>query len=354
MSMRESYDYVIIGAGIYGLYAALTAHQRGLRVAIIEKSDVSFTGASFVNQARLHHGYHYPRSVSTAMTTMRYFERFAREFEFAVQKDIEKVYAIASIHSLTNAVAFEKFCAHVGIPVSAIDPARFFLPQTIEAAYQVKEYTFDAELLKRYFMQQMEKAGIDTFFCNSIATVDRESEAFDLTLAAGEKIRAKQVLNATYAGLNSVISKFGFEPLSIKYEFCEVILCGVPSRYQNTGVTVMDGPFFSLMPFGVSGQHSLTSVTYTPMRTLSESELETVKSSEASQWGSMSQLARKYLNPEFSFEYARSLYTVKPTLIATEIDDARPTIAIHHSKNPGFTSVLSGKISGIFDLEEIL
>ena len=48
---------------------------------------------------------------------------------------------------------------------------------------------------------------------------------------------------------------------------CEIILCTVDERLKNTGITVMDGPFFSLMPFGQTGLHSLTSVTFTPHET---------------------------------------------------------------------------------------
>ncbi len=42
---------------------------------------------------------------------------------------------------------------------------------------------------------------------------------------------------------------------------------GGRKRLKNTGITVMDGPFFSLMPFGQTGLHSLTSVTFTPHET---------------------------------------------------------------------------------------
>ena len=55
-----------------------------------------------------------------------------------------------------------------------------------------------------------------------------------------------------------------FEPFKIKYELCEIILCKVNSKLKNVGITVMDGPFFSIMPFGKTGYHSLTSVTFTP------------------------------------------------------------------------------------------
>ncbi len=56
-------------------------------------------------------------------------------------------------------------------------------------------------------------------------------------------------------------------PSASDYEKCEIILCTVDRSLKNTGITVMDGPFFSLMPFGRTGLHSLTSVTFTPHET---------------------------------------------------------------------------------------
>lgn len=52
------------------------------------------------------------------------------------------------------------------------------------------------------------------------------------------------LLNATYAGVNELHQMLGFEPFKIKYELCEIILCQVDQSLQDTGITVMDGPFF--------------------------------------------------------------------------------------------------------------
>ena len=60
-------------------------------------------------------------------------------------------------------------------------------------------------------------------------------------------------------GTNHILSLMNFPSLNIKYELCEIILCKVSSSIENVGITVMDGPFFSLMPFGKTGYHSLTS-----------------------------------------------------------------------------------------------
>ena len=40
----------------------------------------------------------------------------------------------------------------------------------------------------------------------------------------------------------------------------------------------------------------------------------------------MSQLARKYLKEEYGFAYHSSLFSMKPILKASEVDDSRPTV----------------------------
>lgn len=68
----------------------------------------------------------------------------------------------------------------------------------------------------------------------------------------------------------------------------------------------------------------------------------------------MSQLARKYLREEYGFQYHSSLFSMKPILMASEIDDSRPTVIKMMSEDPIFVSVLSGKINTVYDLDEVL
>jgi hypothetical protein len=190
----------------------------------------------------------------------------------------------------------------------------------------------------------------------------------------GKSFCAPFVLNATYASVNQLLSKFGFEPFNIKYELCEIILCNVSERLKNLGITVMDGPFFSVMPFGSTPYHSLTSVAFTPHLTIhsllpafpcqkaagsycTPKQLGNCNSCAAkpkSAWDYMSKLAKKYLRDEFSFQYVSSLFSVKPILKNSEIDDSRPTVIKRFSEKPTFVSVLSGKINTVYDLDEVL
>lgn len=45
---------------------------------------------------------------------------------------------------------------------------------------------------------------------------------------------------------------------------------------------------------------------------------------------------------------------MKPILLASEIDDSRPTVVKVMNEKPKFVSVLSGKINTVYDLDEVL
>jgi len=136
----------------------------------------------------------------------------------------------------------------------------------------------------------------------------------------------------------------------------------------------MDGPFFSIMPFGKTGIHSLTSVTFTPHETSFSSvpefpcqeysagycsperlgNCDSCPAKPETAFPYMSKLAQKYLSDELQFVYNKSLYSMKPILMNSEIDDSRPTVIRKYSEDPSFVSVLSGKINTVYDLDEVL
>ena len=75
-----TYDKIILGAGLYGLYAAQKCGAAGQRVLVLERDPAPFMRATYINQARVHMGYHYPRSYSTAIKSAHYFERFCNDY----------------------------------------------------------------------------------------------------------------------------------------------------------------------------------------------------------------------------------------------------------------------------------
>ena len=59
MSTQNAYaDVIIIGGGFYGACLALFYRSVAKNVVILEAKDDLLTRASFVNQARIHTGFH--------------------------------------------------------------------------------------------------------------------------------------------------------------------------------------------------------------------------------------------------------------------------------------------------------
>lgn len=372
--MIKQYDYVIIGAGIYGLYAAELLSRKKYKIAVLELEADTFTRASYINQARVHYGYHYPRSYATAIKSAGYFEKFCRDFNFAINNKFKKIYAISSIYSLTSGQQFAKFCERAGIKCQEINPEPFFTAGQVENAFETEEYAFDARKIKCYFNKILRsRKNIDLFFQTKITEVATKSASYILNTSNRETIQTRNVINTTYASTNQILKLFNFKLLPVKYEICEVILCDISPNLKQVGLTVMDGPFFSLMPFGLGKYHSLTSVTFTPHLTsynkLPEFSCQLVNKSctqddlkncndcpakPKSAWPLMSQLAKKYLKPELEYKYVKSLFAIKPILLASETDDSRPTLIEKLAAKPNFTTILSGKINTIYDLDKIL
>ena len=78
------YDKIIIGAALYGLYSAVLCGKQGDNVLVVEMDDLPFNRATYINQPRVHMGYHYPRSISTALKSKKYFDRFNEDFDFSI------------------------------------------------------------------------------------------------------------------------------------------------------------------------------------------------------------------------------------------------------------------------------
>src|SRR3954468_22635417 len=144
------FDSIIIGGGVYGARMALALRAERQSVLLLEREPTLLGRASLINQARVHQGYHYPRSLLTAVRSRQNYDRFRAEYSDAVYESFDHYYAIARNDSKTTAAQFLQFCKRVDAPATAAPDhiRKLFDSSRIEDVVLVRECAFDAVKLR--------------------------------------------------------------------------------------------------------------------------------------------------------------------------------------------------------------
>ena len=359
--MTPDYDAVVVGGGFFGCALALHLSSVTDRLLVLESGDRLLERASRVNQARIHTGFHYPRSFATALRSRVLQERFVREFRHAVVDDFDMIYAIAA-GSKVSASRFARTFESLDAPFSPAPPnmRALFDPARIEAAFRCREFAFDWTALREGLLSRLERYRIPVRTGQQVRRVRDESGRAVVELANGGEVTAGTVFNVTYANINHLLLASGLRPIPLKHEFAEVALAAPPPELEKLAVTVIDGPFFSTMPYPAERLYSFTHVRYTPHYSWTDEDGERSPYAVAAQlpretrWRHMVQDARRYMPCAADFAHRRSLFDVKTVMVKNERDDGRPILLRRHADAPRLVSVLGAKIDNIYDLFEAL
>ena len=132
-------------------------------------------------------------------------------------------------------------------------------------------------------------------------------------------------------------------------------LMQMPEELLDLGITVMDGPFFSLMPFPARGLHTLSHVRYTPHQQWLDVRGEDpyAKLAAYDRTTRVDRMLRdvaRYVPVASKSRYCESLFEVKTVLVKNENDDGRPILFEKHMALPGCYSILGGKVDNIYDV----
>ncbi|WP_426265755.1 FAD-dependent oxidoreductase [Sphingomonas sp. LHG3443-2] len=351
MASCATYDAVIVGGGFFGCEVALTLRRLGFgRLLVVEQENALLQRASFVNQARVHNGYHYPRSFVTAARSRFNYLRFADEFADAVVGGFTKLYAIPR-GSRVSASQFSAFCSAIGAPCqeASAQVRHLFNSELVEQAFLTQELAFDAQKLAARTVRQLDAAKIEVRLGSKGVVTSSAASAVKVDVR-GSEVTTPWLFNCTYSALEGV----GVSLKSrIKKELTEMLLIEPPMAMRDLGVTLMDGPYFSTMPFPSAGLHSLSHVRYTPHAS-SEEIGWTPAAPTRSNGEAMIRDAARYIPCLASARVVRSLFEVKAVLSRTESDDARPIMIERSDEHPRVVSVLGSKIDNIYDARDYL
>ena len=150
-------------------------------------------------------------------------------------------------------------------------------------------------------------------------------------------------------------------PIPLKHELTEMCAVEVPDEIKRIGLTVMCGPFFSVMPFPSLGLHSFSHVRYTPHHEWMDARGQAGQATEffdaapeASAWEHMRKDAARYIPILNECRYQRSLWEVKTVLPRSETDNSRPILFRPDHGIRGLHCILGGKIDNIYDAVEAI
>lgn len=355
------YGAIIIGGGFYGCAIAIyLARKKGLKnILIIEQESQIMQRASHTNQARVHNGYHYPRSFTTAYRSRINLPRFVGRWSNAVVNDFEKLYAIPRVGSKVTARQFFRFCNEIGAEISTAKPtySSLFNNKRIDQVYSVKEFAFDTSILAQHCLNELSDEGIHLHTNEKVSGFKSHNDGC-LIITDKSEYLTSFVFNCTYAGIAHIP---GYPTINtgIKQEITEMALVQVPKQLEKVGITVMDGPFFSVMPFPSRNLHTLSHVRYTPHTSWPDNK-ETSPYRKLKEYDKATRVDRmirdtaRYLPCINNSQYRDSLFEVKTILQKNEGDDGRPILFNRHKEEPRCFSVLGGKIDNIFDVYERL
>lgn len=358
------YDAVVIGGGFFGCTVSLYLKKYLKSVLLLEKESQLFQRSSYVNQARVHNGYHYPRSLLTALRSQVNFDNFVNDYQDCVVSDFDNYYAISSYFSKVNAKQFKTFCQRVNIPLSPapLNVKKLFNPNLIEEVFATKEYVFDAIKLKKIMLNALKNQQIEIKFDAEVTKLTKtstlNSTKIDVNTKLGQtNLTAKYIFNCTYSGINTILTASELMAIPLKHELAEMTLIQVPKALKNIGVTVMCGPFFSLMPFPSKQLHTLSHVRYTPHFYWQDTENNTSPTNKIyeqtirkTNYPYMIRDAARYLPILLDCHYVESLWEVKTILPQSEVDDSRPILFKRHHQLPNLTCILGGKIDNVYDI----
>ncbi len=376
--MHDRFDFIVVGGGLFGIYAALYLARRGQSICILEREKDLLKKASIVNQARLHSGYHYPRSIATAVMSNDYKARFTADHQAFINFSFDKYYALDRFGSFTDPQQFERFCQYLDIRCERVPEHPLFNFDRLSALYATTEYTFDPVLIAEYYRRQVRsEANIKIITHCEIKAAEAAHGEWRVAVheRSGKtrwRLAAPQVINATYSGSNAVNRLFGCRDIDLMHEISEIALLTSP-QLRDTGLTVMDGQFGSLMPYGLSGLLSLSSVAYTHHKVSYDNQpafdcqavntdcrpdfpgnCNDCPARPRSNYRKMLRQFRQYLAPGVSLHYFQSLFTIKSKLKANYIDDGRPTEISVLNDNPRFYCIFAGKINSIYEIEKVV
>ncbi|MDG1709846.1 MAG: FAD-dependent oxidoreductase [Schleiferiaceae bacterium] len=245
-------EVIIVGAGIFGCELALQFESAGYHVIVVEKESEILTGASRLNQNRLHLGYHYPRSRETALQASEAYQDFSARFSSAIRTDEESFYCVSKNDSLLSFEEYIKFCDDLELSYEIIPSSRLKESLNIDLVHKdilsTAEAVFDIDLIKLELSRLLSKSSVKILYNTKVRKIVAGG-INNVIFEDGKGLEGGIIINCTYSEINNLIEREDFQiPLRFQNVILPILNCGV----RIPAMTIMDGRFCSILPKGLT------------------------------------------------------------------------------------------------------
>lgn len=332
-------NIAVVGGGIFGITVALKLADLGHRINLFEKNGKILSCASFVNQFRMHRGYHYPRSKETAIETKEGFKSFKEFYGECLLENFDHYYCISKRDSLTSPEQFIRFCKELNLEYEVTQPPDVVKKDSISLCVKANECMLSPSKLMKFCKENLKRKRVNVIFKKFHPT---DIKNYDL------------VVVATYANQNYLLKDYPERQVDYQFEVVEKLVLKLPDVYKNLSIVIIDGPFTCIDPFDETGYHLMGNVVTAiysrnigkfpkiPPKIKPLLNNGIIKNPEVTRFDEFISAAKEFFVGIENAKHIGSMFTVRTVLPYHEYDDARPTLV--ERIDDKIISVFSGKI----------
>ena len=214
----------VIGGGFYGIMAALEAakYNHIKEVYIFEKKESLMQAAGKYNQARLHLGFHYPRSKDTIYQSKIGFNFYQNRFP-KVTKAIQKNIYLIREDGQVSINKYLKIMKKNKINYENIDIEETSFKYKSNGinfkAIRVDERYIDIVKLNKNLFREIDEMGINVCLNSEVKNIDVDTGEIGFKNCNREKYDL--IINCSYT---EPFIGFSENKVQLKYEFCTLLL----------------------------------------------------------------------------------------------------------------------------------
>lgn len=344
-------EALVVGAGIHGLTIACELAKSGIKVTIADKQNEILMGTSNGTHNRVNMGYHYPRSKETARECYEGYLHLKRHLPQSLYYPQSSYYLIEKNDSKTSGIEYKEFLDAVGLEYKRTWPDQALLiKENIEASFKVAEPCYDIQILRQYYNNEISTRDIFPLLGFKIESVSIDDNEVVLKSKSGHilKNRFDIIVNATYAATNNIQRLFGCTEKLTNYNFQKTEVVVVKSKRDLPALTVMDGPFITILPYAYCG-HKDTYLVYDVVNSINKKirgdfiPEDFYERAGETNYNKMLLSGSRYYAFMTELTPVASLWATRPIPSDSGKDDYRITRTIKHNNHKCFYSVLEGK-----------